>query len=342
MINRNFKQKLFAGGSILAVAMLAITGCGAAGASNSSPGGSDVVLRLGTPFAAAHPLTEAAEELSDRVEKETQGRVKIKVFSAGQLGTEAEMNQAILDGSLDMRQGNPPTDERPELQVISAPYLFDSPENAVNGFRSEIAQELLWEPTRADLGIVALDSWYFGEYNMTSNKKFTDPESAVESGVISRVTPAPLFVDLASAMGFQTSPLPFNELYTALQTGVVDGQLNPLSQIYSSNLFEVQDYYMPVGVITQALPLFIREESLNKMSAADQETLMSLSHAVGDEVLTEVTALEENWEKQAALDMELVNIDDDAFRSAIEKEFLPKYDSIFGEGVYKKLQDSVK
>jgi TRAP-type C4-dicarboxylate transport system substrate-binding protein len=299
-----------------------------------------VTLRWGHTFPEGGPFAEGANKVAELVGERTDGRVTIEVFPAGQLGTEAEMDEGQLDGSIDMRMGSVPFDRMPALQITTAPGLFDTGPQGVATWRGDVANELVWEPMREELGNVFLDDWLLGVHQFTSNVPFTDPESM--KGVKMRTPTSDAWVDLIGALGASPQPIAYTETYLALQTGVVDGQSNPLVNIYGANFQEVQEYFIPANLVTILSPMTIREESLSKMSEADQKILFDTAREVGDEVT--VTAEKENAELLARVpdDMEVLDADVDAFREAIEKNFLPKYDPIYGEGVWEALREDAE
>jgi len=324
----------------VAAAALALAGCsaGTSGSSNDGdkPAAETVTLRFGHVYAETDPTAISVQEFADLVEEKTDGRVEIQIFPGGQLGSEAEMDEALMDGSLDMRIGGLPLERRPALAVTSAPYLFESPEATVKSLRSEVADEMVWEPAREDIGIVHIDSWYLGSFQATSNKPFTDPESA--KGVTLRTTQGQSWIDLGNALGATAVPIAFPELYVALQTGTVDAQFNPLSVTTANKFAEVQKYYMPIDVVTMAISMVTSEKAWDKISEEDQQLVREAAREAGDQHLEDTVAQEKKWAEDLEDKLELVKPDVDAFRESVEENFLPKWDPIYGEGVYDALR----
>jgi TRAP-type C4-dicarboxylate transport system substrate-binding protein len=296
-----------------------------------------VTLRWGHTFPEGGPFADGAAKVAELVSERTDGRVTIEVFPAGQLGTEAEMDEGQLDGSIDMRMGSLPFDRMPALQISTAPYLFDTGPQGVETWRGDVANDLVWEPMREELGTVFLDAWLLGVHQFTSNVPFTDPESM--TGVKMRAPASEAWVDLIGALGASPQPIAFTELYLALQTGVVDGQSNPLVNIYGANLQEVQKYFIPANLVTILSPMTIREDSLAKISEADQKILFDTVREVGDEVTDTTEEANAGYLDQVPEDFEVLDADVDAFREAIEKNFLPKYEPIYGEGVWEAIRE---
>jgi tripartite ATP-independent transporter DctP family solute receptor len=329
-------------GAILGLAILvAASGCApsspVAAPSEDEEAFPPVTIRWGTEFAEGTPLIDGANQLADLVSERTDGRVTIEVFPAGQLGSAPEMDEGLVEGSIDMRMGSFPADRMPALEIINAPGLYDTTEQAVAMWRSDVAQDLVWTPLHEQLDIVHIDSWLLGVHQFTSNVPFTDPETI--KGVKVRVPPVQTFVDIIDAYGGVPTPIAFNEVYLALQTGVVDAQSNALVNIYGAKVQEVQKYYIPANVVTIAPPLLIRQDALDQMSDDDQKVLFDTAREVGDEVFAAATAENESLEKQVEQDLEVLEPDIDAFAEKIETVFLPKYESIYGAGVWEALHE---
>lgn len=319
----------------LSLLSLGLTACGGSDASASDA----TVLRFAHVLAESEPAAQEIRIIAKEVEKRTDGRVQIKVFPAGQLGSDAEINDAIDDGTVDITVASPPFAKMPELSVELAPFLYDSGEQMQKSMRSQVAKELLWDTYTEKTGLVCLDQWYSGFNNFTSNKKFSSVKDL--AGVKIRVPESEASIDMIKALGATAVPIGFPELYTALQTNVVDSQYNPLPRIFSSNFQEVQKYFIPVDISMNMLTVSISKTVFDKLSAQDQETLREVARESGDRVLKENQKTSE--ELRAKIDagaMSVVEPDLESFRTAILEKFLPKYESVYGAGVYQKLQEA--
>jgi len=332
----------------IAIALATLTALSACGSddegsdSGSAAAGEQqqVTLRLGSLFAENHPIIAVgAKHLAEEMESRTDGKVTIQLFPNSQLGANAEMDAALLDGSLDMRLDAPPEGQMPALSVLYAPYLFESDEDMERVLRGPVAQEKIWDPMNEQLDITWLDTWIYGEYPFTSNKKFTNRDEL--EGIRVRVPPIDSWIDLLDAMGADTFPAPFAELYTSLQTGVYDAQYNPVSVIDAAKLYEVQKYFMPHGILHGNANVVISDRALAKLTPENQKLIKELATEAGD-LSNEATLAATDESVQRFLDagMELVELDEESFRASIEEEFLPKYKEIYGADVYDALQEA--
>ena len=257
-----FKSKaIFAG--VMSMALLACTACGKSAApqdSGSTEGqvtekesegktegkaeaGADVItITYGLGFNPGTPQARAADEFKARVEKESNGRILVDVFPAGQLGSAREMFESVQMGSQEIAllptariSGFSPT-----LQIFDLPFLFPDRETAYQIFDSEVGEKLL--DTLSDTGVKGLAIYEDGFKHFTCSKKLEKLEDF--KGLKFRTMESPIIMEQFQALGANPVPIDFSELYNALQQGTVDGQENPLVTIDSVKLYEVQDYLL--------------------------------------------------------------------------------------------------
>ena len=326
--------------AIAAIAGLTLAGCSAPSDGDGST--ESITLRLAHIYPETEPATIELKNFADKVAEATDGRITIEIFPGGQLGTEAENLEGVRAGTLDMTLGSAPFADVPSLQVELAPYLFDSNEGAVRALRSDVAQELLWTPMEEQTGLVAIDSWMSGFGSFTSNKAFDSPETL--AGIKVRTPDLQTGIDMVEAMGGVSVPIAFTELYVALQTNVVEAQYNPLPRNIASNFQEVQKYLVLTNHIASPLTFQMTRATLDKLSEEDQATIIRLVRESGDAATAAYQANDDELLERVTSEglFEVIEPDNDAFRAAIEKNFLPKYESFYGEGVYQKLRDAQK
>jgi C4-dicarboxylate-binding protein DctP len=188
----------------------------------------------------AHPKYLAAEEFANRVNEQMKGKVRVEVFPGGQLFDD----KAVL---IELIKGNAVQMAAPSLskfetitkkfRLFDLPFLFNDI-NAVNAFQgSEHGQSIL--KTLESKGILGKAYWHNGMKQMSANKPLLKPEDA--KGLKFRVQQSDVLVAQFQQLGSTPQKMAFKEVYGALQTGVVDGQENTWSNIYSKKFFEVQD-----------------------------------------------------------------------------------------------------
>lgn len=188
----------------------------------------------------AHPKYLAAQEFADRVNERMKGKVRVEVFPGGQLFDD----KAVL---IELIKGNAVQMAAPSLskfetitkkfRLFDLPFLFNDI-NAVNAFQgSEHGQSIL--KALEAKGILGKAYWHNGMKQMSANKPLLKPEDA--KGLKFRVQQSDVLVAQFQQLGSTPQKMAFKEVYGALQTGVVDGQENTWSNIYSKKFFEVQD-----------------------------------------------------------------------------------------------------
>ena len=200
------------------------------------------VVRLAHALDTNHPVHQAMVFMADRVKKESRGRITIRIYPNGQLGSERELVELLQIGILDITKVSVATLENfvPEVKVFSLPYLFRDHDHYWRVLKSDIGKEILLrgEP----FWIRGLGYYDAGSRSFYSKKHpISKPNDFV--GLKVRVMKSPTFVETISAMGGSPTPITWGELYTALQQGVVDvAENNPPSFFYSRH-FEVCKYY---------------------------------------------------------------------------------------------------
>ncbi|WP_417662805.1 TRAP transporter substrate-binding protein [Pseudomonas sp.] len=183
----------------------------------------------------------AAKLLAEEVAKASDGKLKVRTFGAASLGPDNQMQNALIGGAQEMMVGSTATlvGISKEMAVWDTPFLFSSAEQADKVLDGPVGREVM--DKLAEKGLVGLVYWENGFRNMTNNVR---PIEKMEDfdGIKLRVMPNPVFLETFKLMGANAVPLPFSELFTALETKAVDGQENPFNTILSSKFFEVQKY----------------------------------------------------------------------------------------------------
>lgn len=203
------------------------------------------IIRAGHGAQSGHPTHFGLVKLAELVEERTDGAVKIEVYPDRQLGEEREMVEGLQLGTVDMvvTSTGPVDSFVPEFSVIDLPFLFESSEHAYTVFDGEIGQELLGQFD--DAGIVGLAIWENGWRHLTTNIPVDEPSDL--AGMKLRTMQNP--VHMAAFENFGASPIPmaWGEVFTSLSQGVIDAQENPITIIYTNNLWEVQSNVTMTG-----------------------------------------------------------------------------------------------
>lgn len=258
---------------VLLVLLIAVTGLWAAGKAESADSEEKVtVFRAGIANPDGHPLVEAIKDFGNILEKKSEGRFKIDLFPGGQLGDHKTHVTSLQTGALDMYMimGGFLVDYGAEkLSVMMLPYLFDSVDHARAVHKSPIGQEVLDAIQEAGTRLVGI-----GMYQESSRHFFftDDPVDSIAdmAGLKIRAQPGLIYETLLTSFGCSVVPVSFGELYSALQTGVVDGGEQPLSGYYANRFHEVAPYYLLDGHETSPNYVIFSELTWNSLSADDQ------------------------------------------------------------------------
>ena len=227
-----------------------------------------VNLTLGHGAAPGNPRTVAAEAFAKMVSERTSGNVNIKIAGAEQLGSDVSMLTSLRTGALDLTANSQGAASGlvPELNALGLPFLFPNTEAAMKLLSGPVGEEL--NKKFAGVGMVVLDWWDNGIRHTTNSKRsINKPEDL--KGLKIRTPADAMTVDIFQALGASTQQIAFGELYIALQQGVVDGQENPLANIQSAKLYEVNKYISLTGHKWESTP-FLMSHHLDEEGEASR------------------------------------------------------------------------
>ncbi len=212
-------------------------------------------LRLATLAPSHHAYTMGAEYFARLVEEGTNGDVIVRVYGGGQLGKgERELLEGLQLGTIDMAATStgPISNFSEEMGVVDLPFLFTSNEHVDKVLDGPVGRTLLDGLEKAN--IKGLSFFENGFRNFTNSKRpLLRPEDF--KGLKFRTMENPVHLASVRQLGAQAVPMSWGEVYTSLQTGVIDGQENPIAIIYAFKLSEVQKYLSLTGHFYSPAPL---------------------------------------------------------------------------------------
>jgi TRAP-type transport system periplasmic protein len=249
-----------------------------------------VKLTLGHGAAPGNPRHEAAVKFAEVLKAKTSGRIEVQVAPSAQLGDDAAMITALRTGALDMSANSQGAvaNAVPEYAAFGMPFLFTTSAQAFKALDGPLGKELA--DKSAEKGLVVLGYWDNGIRHMTNSKH---PITKVEDlkGLKMRTPPDAVLVDIMQALGAEAQQIKFAELYVALQQGVVDGQENPLANIYASKLYEVQKHLALTSHMFQMTPFLMSKRSWDRLPEADRKAV--------SEAAAEATAMQRKLSQEA-------------------------------------------
>jgi tripartite ATP-independent transporter DctP family solute receptor len=230
------------------------------------------VLKLAHGLEVSHPVHQAMVYMASRVEEQSEGKLKIDIYPAGQLGQERECLELLQIGSLAMTKVSATIIENfaPGYKVLGLPYLFKDREHSYRVLDGEIGQRLLNEGQSFWLlGLTFYDAGSRSFY--TKDKPIQSPDDL--RGLKIRVMPSHTAMNMVSSLGGSPTPIAWGELYTALQQGVVDAAENNSPSFYFSHHYEVCKYYTLNEHTTVPDVLLISTLAWKKLTPDEQQIL---------------------------------------------------------------------
>ena len=232
----------------------------------------DKTIKFANQNTAGHPIVLGMEKFKEIVEKNSGGKIKVNVFPGGALGSDQANVSAIQGGTLEMASMNSGifANQVKEFAIFDFPFMFGSSKEAdavVDGPTGKKLHAKLEEK-----GIVGLGYYELGFRHISNSKR---PINKVEDleGLKLRVIPNPINVDWVKALGANPTPLPWPEVYAALEQGAVDGQENPIPTINSAKLYEVQKHMVLTAHQYNPQSVIISKKFWDGLSAAEKKVV---------------------------------------------------------------------
>jgi tripartite ATP-independent transporter DctP family solute receptor len=262
------RRRLFAlltGALIPSLALL-----GAAGEARAEIG--EHTIKFATQNSKGHPSVEGMEKFKELVEERSGGKITVRLFPGGVLGGDLQTISALQGGTIEMTVLNAGlmAGVAKDFALADLPFLYDSPEQADAVMDGPFGTALMKELPAYNLA--GLGYWELGFRQLTNNRR---PVTKVEdiAGLKIRVVQQPVMIDLFNALGANAVPMPFPEVYTALETGTVDGQENPFPNILASKLFEVQKYLTVTKHVYNPQIVLMSAKLWDKLNAEERKLL---------------------------------------------------------------------
>lgn len=286
----------------------------------------ETVIRFGHVGNPGSLFALSAEEFAERANERLAGRARVEVFGSSQLGTDEQLLQRLRLGTVDIAlPSTVMSTVADEFGLFEMPYLVRDREH-MKRIEAEIVEPIL-APAAEAQGYKIIAVWENGFRHITNNvRPIVTPEDL--RGIKLRTPSGEWRVRMFQAYGANPSPMAFSELFVALQTGVMDGQENPFTQIHSARLQEVQRYLSLSGHVYTPAYVTVGARSWASLPEEVREVLEEVAREVQDFVYEMAAEMETELLAELQATMEVNEVDTDAFIEASQSVY-----ETFGEEV---------
>jgi tripartite ATP-independent transporter DctP family solute receptor len=295
--------------------------------------------RFGHQLPTDHPIHFGALKVAEEIERRSNGRLHVQIFPAGQLGTGVEMDQQVSDGALDFALDGPGQlgSWVRTLTVFEAPFISRDWDHLVKMINSDWGRaQFRTLATQRQMQMVG-PAWYYGTRHLTTRDRAVRVPADAR-GLKIRVPAVPTFLEMIRAIGATPTPMALAEVYLSLQTGVADGQENPLPTIAAQKFYEVQRFLNLTGHIITPQICMMSAEKYNALPDADKAIVndsFAAGGVVNDQKFRDMEgSLVADFRQRG---MTIVESDRPAFQEAMAPVY-PRFEDAWGRGVADQLR----
>lgn len=277
-----------------------------------------MVMKAADVHPAGYSTVVAVENMGKKAEAATNGRIKFQMFPGGVLGDEKTMIEQTQFGAIQILRTSlgPVGNVVPEVNVFNMPFMFRDEAHLHAVLDGPIGQEMLDKISASPAKMVALAFTVAGSRSLYTKKPVRTPEDL--KGQKIRMMGNPLFIDTMNAMGGNGISMGYGEVFTALQTGVIDGAENNEPSLFTSNHYTTgTKYYTQTKHLMIPEIIVMSKVTWDKLSAEDQAMFKKLGHeAQMEQRELWNKSVEESVGKLKAAGVEFINVDNKPFYDA--------------------------
>ena len=324
--------------------LAAMLACGLA--LTTSAGAADIkeqLFRIATSNVEGNPQVDGCLKFVELLKEKSGGKMQAKVFTGAVLGKDIQVLSSMQGGTIDFASMNTNllVGIIKEAGLVDLPYLFDSEQEAFKVLDGPVGQKI-----HAQLeakGLVGLAYFDMGYYSLHNNKRRITRLEDVK-GLKMRVTETPVTIDTFKAFGAAAVPLPYAELYTALEQGVVDGGGQPPLNMTYGKIGEVSKYYTLNRYSYTPVSFLMSKKTMDRLSADEQKIVREAAKEAGD--FQRQIALKKSAESLEQLKKSKTEVTEipaseiTRFREAV-KPVIDKYAKQYNEALAKEMFDEI-
>jgi TRAP-type transport system periplasmic protein len=284
-----------------------------------------------------------AQWLAESIAKHTNGQVKVTVYPSSQLGKLQELAEAVSTGTIALSHNTAAGigSLYEPFAALDTPYLYRDVDHLMKvvDVNSPVMKKLNDGLVKA-AGVRVLYAYYFGTRQLTTKKAIMQPSDL--AGMKIRAIPFPIYMATVQGLGAVPVPVDWSEVPTALATGVVHGQENPVNVVLSSKLYEAQSHLMLTGHVMNAQVIVINEKAWQGLTPQLREAVAKAAQEVRTRATQSVQAQEaEELAKLKELKMTVIGPENglklDAFKASVGKQITEKFQAKYGD-LYKEIR----
>jgi TRAP-type C4-dicarboxylate transport system substrate-binding protein len=291
--------------------------------------------------AKGSPVANSMDLWAELIEKNSDGEIKVSVFYQGELGGQQELFDQLIKGNIDMMLTWPITSYDPRMGVVNTPYLVLDWGEALEAYKPGGWVAEIVDPVFQDVGLK-----YFGPYPegfggvATKGRHATTPQEA--EGIKVRSQPIFPFPQAMQALGYEAVPIDWNEVYTSIQTGVVDGDSGNVIYWDYEYFGDLIEHYVHTRHIFSTGSLLMSLNSWNDLSEQQQKIVIDAAVQVVEKQFQDAEAEDLKWRNKAIESgINFVELNDDQFNAnvkAIRDDVWPQMDEKIGKTIMNKVR----
>lgn len=267
IFRRRVKMKKLLAVLLILTMVFTFAACGSNDAGDEGAATDEVItIKLAGTVADTHPITQSEYKFAELLEQYSGGTMKVECYPNCQLGSNRELYEQMQNGSIQMAEAGAVilANFTDKFKFTSLPYLFNSPAAFQAFLYSEEGQQMV-QDIEDECGFRILACFENGMQAIT-NSKHEIATAADMAGLKIRTQENDILLQIYTQMGCSPMPMAFTELFTGMQQGTVDGQVNPILIAYTGNYDEVQDYCTDVNAVYDVASVSINSDFYNSLT----------------------------------------------------------------------------
>ncbi len=332
-------KKIFKMLTLMVAAVMLFASCGKKEA-GATKGEKKVVIKLSTKFVEDEQTAKSLKRVAEKILERSNGNIEVQVYPGGQLPIGKDSMEQVVSGAnwISVDGLNFIGDYVPDFNAINGPMLYQNFDEYLAMTQSDLVKNLKAEAEKKQIKVLSLD-YLFGFRSMLTDKEVKVPEDL--NGVKVRVPTSQLYMYTLEAMGANPTPLPFTEVYSGIQQGVVDGLEGSLMTIYGTKIYEVRKQVSLTNHLLGVSAVCISKQVWEGLTE-EQRTIIQEEFDAGAKYNNDVTVeLEKEYKvKLEELGVKFNEVDLAAFNKETSKVFskFPKWTPGIYDEIMKELE----